>query len=243
MHLLRRFFVFILVLAAPLSGLEVKCCYIQELAQHQSNQKLLQTLLEQELAAHSDMTCCEQVNHLMGRISDIAQALLKNGFSTRAYKIPECDPNSLIGFNCFALWEGEKNTLSSLPLTFFIYVWPSKELALQYNTTHPRNCLYASSIHSHPIPCSFAVLQGTLIQKNYVSLPSCRMVRQIQEQIFCMGESDVDDLSKSFIHQLYNREADPCISLHAYGLGSAEAVLKCFHDTRLEHTYSGFGCS
>lgn len=189
------------------------------------------------------MTFVDQSNYLSARITNIANTLLKDGFLADAYEIPNFDQNSIISFNCFALWEGEKNTKGSIPLTFFVYIWPSEELALKHNSANPLNRRYSSIIHSHPIPCSFAVLQGTLIQKNYECIgsdPMAKFVRLIDEEIFRKGEGDVDDLTKPRIHQLYNNghNSKICLSLHAYGLSSAEKVMTCFRETISERTYS-----
>lgn len=236
-------FIFIVQAPATLLGLDVKYCYIRDTVKHEFNQKLLKDILDKELATLSNMTFVDQANYLSARITKIANTLLKQGFSADAYGIPNFDQKSVISFNYFVLWEGEKKTKGSIPLTFFVYIWPSEEVALKHNSTNPFNCRYSSMIHSHPIPCSFAVLQGTLTQKNYErigSAPKAKIVRFIDEEIFREGEGDVDDLIKPFIHQLCNRDPDSkiCLSLHAYGLPSAEKVMQCFRETLPVCTYN-----
>lgn len=190
-------------------------CYIADAEKHAANQKLLSAIVAEELAHGADLSA---------NITRIADTLLKRGFHKEAYAI---DQSGILSFNCFPLWEG-----GSVPLTFFVYVWPSEELALPYR-------YYASTIHSHPITCAFAVLQGTLFQKNYV-IAHEKTVRLIDEEAFSVGAGAVDDLQKPFIHQLYSKGsgATPCLSLHVYGLPSAEKVQQSFRDTAAEHTYT-----
>ena len=237
------FFMFLVQVPATLLGLDVKYCYIRDIVKHEHNQKILKSILDKELVTlDSNKTFDDQANYLSARITKIANTLLIQGFSADAYAIPNFDQNSIISFYSFVLWEGEKNTSGSIPLTFFVYIWPSEELALKHNSSNPLNCLYSSIIHSHPIPCSFAVLQGSLVQKNYeriVSDPMVKIVRLINEDIFQKGEGDIDDLTKPFIHQLYSKNPDSkmCLSLHAYGLASEEKVMKCFRETLSDCTY------
>lgn len=221
--------IFLTQISAALFGLDVKNCYIKDSAKHEFNQKLLKTILEQEQVPNR--TPVDQAHHLSARIRQIAQALLKNGFKTDAYEVPEIDPNSVVSFNCFPIWEGEKNSSEPIPLTFFVYLWPSEELALKYHHSDPFNNRYASIIHRHPIPCAFAVLQGTLIQNNYVLVD--KTIRLIDEEKFQAGEGDIDDLKKPVIHKLSNKgdSSKISLSLHAYGLSSAEKVMACFLET------------
>lgn len=158
----------------------------------------------------------------------IANTLLEKGFQIDAYDVPEGVQDSILSFYSFPLWEG-----NSIPLTFFVYVWPSEQLALQYNASQNR---YGSVIHSHPIPCAFTVLHGILTQNSY-ELASEKAVRFICEERFQVGTGDIDDLQKIFIHKLYNRDSKYCLSLHAYGLSSAEKVRECFDETRAACTY------
>ena len=114
---------FLLVLLLQITplifGLDIKNCYIKDQAKHESNQKLLTTILQLELAGSSG-TVVDQANYLRGRITWIANAMVKNGFSDEAYGVPEIDQNWIVAFNCFALWEGDKNDF--IPLTFFVYI-------------------------------------------------------------------------------------------------------------------------
>jgi hypothetical protein len=235
---------FLIILALSCSAIEtkrdVKRCFIADIPKHESNQKLLKELLEQEFAAVTSPP--DQAADLMTRISEIADTLLKRGFSADAYAVPAIDENSIVSFNCFALWEGEQNGRETPPLTFFAYVWPSEEFALQYRSD-PLNSYYSSIIHSHPITCAFTVLQGTLIQKNYEQVAcrlSNRVVRLTGEATFHKLEASVDDLKNPFIHQLYGRGtgSTPAISLHVYGLPSEEQVMKSFKEMHHLHSYN-----
>lgn len=153
----------------------------------------------------------EDDSNLTNRINQIGAELLKSGFSVDAYAIP-----NRASYKCFALWEG-----GTIPVTFFVYVWPAEE---------------GSNIHSHPISCAFTVLQGTLSQNTY-ELSAKNNVRLINSKTFQKGEGAIDDIKKPFIHQLTNKTAEPCLSLHAYGEGSAEKVMQTFIKTSAKHTY------
>lgn len=230
---------FLLQFSNKIYSLDVKYCYIKDRVKHESNQKLLKTVLEQELTRHvSSWPPVDQANYLSAKITNIAQEIVKKGFSADAYEVPEFDQSSVVSFNCFALWEGQNNATGSIPLTFFVYVWPSEEFALKYNPSDPSNRRYSSIIHSHPIPCAFAVLQGAITQNNYEQV-SAKGIRFIDQEIFHEGEGDADDLKRPFIHKLYNRgdHSNVCLSLHAYGLPSSEKVMTCFRETFSRCTY------
>lgn len=221
---------------------DFKNCYIKDRTKHETNQKLLEAILEQELASDPSKDPSCQARNLMARITQIGSALLEHGFATEAYEMPELDCNSIVTFNCFTLWEGDNNPSGSIPLTLFVYVWPSEEVALKYN---PRlqNHYYGSNIHSHPITCAFTVLQGDLVQNNYQPIPSHPDSQAVQltcQELFRKGTGDIDDLKQLFIHQLYNQGhcSRVSLSLHAYGLPSKEKVMNCFRETSLQCSYS-----
>lgn len=201
---------------------------INDPQKHEANKKIISVIIEQELEPVSTKTASEKASFLSERITKIAKEALKKGFSTDAYSLPKLDPNSTVSFDFFVLWEGEKNP-GSIPLTFLVYVWPSEKFSTQYIPVD----YYKSIIHCHPIPCALAVLQGTLVQKNYKLVSkNDKVVRLIDETTFQEGEGEVDDLRKSFIHQVYNPGPNAkTLSLHAYGLSSEEKVMKCFEKT------------
>ncbi len=238
-------FLFILVTLTPalLFGLEVSYAYVKDEAKHEFNKKLLNSILEKKfIKPNANLSPASQAKHLNSKIAKVAHELINQGFCVDAYAVPDAAPDSIISFSCHVLWEGEKNVTGPVPITFFIYIWPSEKLALAYNASNPLNCRYHTIIHSHPISCSFAVLQGSLVQNNYVCTnPSVKpkLVRFVNEEIFNEGEGDVDLLTKPFIHQLYNRDCSSkvCLSLHAYGLSSESKVWDCFDATKTDCTF------
>ncbi|MBS3904036.1 MAG: hypothetical protein KGZ39_01765 [Simkania sp.] len=232
---------FVLLFSNALFAFDLRYCLVVDASKHEANQKILKDILEQELASfNTEKTVADKADYLLGRVAQIAHALLRNGFSSDAYGLPDIDESSIAAYQRFALWEGAQNGVESIPLTFFAYVWPSSEFALQYNPTDPCNCRYLTLIHSHPISCSFSVLQGTLIQKNYELVDRVdRMVRLISEESFQELGGSIDRLTGPiFIHQLHGAGGfAPAVSLHAYGLATAEEVVRCFCETRSFHSY------
>src|SRR5262245_3203032 len=136
------FYLFIVLNYVPdtLLVIDVKYCYIKDTMKHEVNRKLLRAILDKELAnLDSNTIFVDKASYISSRITNIANSFLKNWFLPSAYDIPNFDQNSIISYNCFLLWEGEKNHKKSIPLTFFVYIWPSEELALKHNSTHPLN--------------------------------------------------------------------------------------------------------
>lgn len=231
-------FVFIFLLVQPSHCFEIKYCYIENISKHESNQRILQEILERELADIELNNSIDKSKHIISKISSIATSLLQKGFDVAAYQVPEMGDHSIVGFNCFSLWEG-KQVCPSINLTFFVYVWPSEEFALQYHSSHPNNCLYGTTIHRHPISCAFSVLQGELVQNSYEKIEPCScVIRKLNEKVFQIGEGEIDDLTKPFIHRLYNKASTPMsFSLHAYGLPSSEEVFSCFEKNAFDCNY------
>ena len=235
----RPLFYFFLALSFSCFALEVKYCEIADRELHAANQRLLRDIVEEQLVLISPKaSSVEKGRILMRNISGIAARFIEKGFSPSAYSVPEGDPDSLLSFDCFALWEG-----GSIPATFLVYVWPSEEHARAFNRTHPRNAYYGSIIHSHPISCAFAVLDGTLSQENFALASADRLdriVRLIGEDLFHSLEGSVDDLKQPFIHRLYSKGGGkkPALSLHVYGLSTEEKVMASFNETRALHSYT-----
>jgi hypothetical protein len=227
-----------------LFGFQLKSCFIADANKHELNRDLLKSILDQELAMCSHNSVVEQAGHLLRRISHIADLLLKSGFASDAYAVPKIDANSGPVYNRFPLWEGERSRKEPIPLTFFAYVWPSEEYALQYSPQDPLSSFYGTLIHSHPIGCAFAVLEGTLVQKSYERVFStCSIqngVRLTKEEVFNKLNGDVDDLERPFIHRIYCRGvgSTPAVSLHVYAMPTAEKVMECFEQTKTWHTYN-----
>lgn len=210
--------------------IEVKRCFISDLSKHEANQRILKGILEEEISLLKAKPSINKAHDLAQRISQIAKALSEKGFSIDAYQIPDIDPNSILSFNHFVLWEGEQNSGEPISLTFFVYIWPSEEFAQQYYTDS-WNCYYGTDIHSHPIPCAFASLEGTLIQKTYELIdPAQRTVKLVNEETFKNFQASMDDLDTPFIHRLYSKGNGKAlaISLHAYGLPTEKKVLEAF---------------
>lgn len=232
--MLRYIFILMFFHFSSVVGGELKHCYIKDQNKHANNQKLLKTIIDEELATHGQsMQASEKANFLAIRISLIAKELIKKGFSAEAYAIPYLNSGSIVTFDCFTLWEGEKD---AIPLSFYMYIWPPVELALRYQDKNAPHC-YASIIHSHPIPCAFSVLQGTLIQKKYEVVDRSRKhVRCVSLELFDLGKGEYDDLKQLSIHKLYTK-GTVCLSLHAYGVKSSEDISKCFGETLASHIY------
>ncbi len=193
---------------------------IVDVQKHESNQKILEKILKEELATQRSAISAEK--YLLLKVHEIAKKLVENGFSADAYSTSQ-----EIEYDAFPLWEGK-----TIPATFFVYVWPSQEAALQLN---PNRGAYGTTIHSHPIPCALAVLDGSLIQQNFEKVEA-NLARAIGEETFNQFEGPIDDLKEPFIHRIYSK-ASPALSLHIYGLPTAEKVYKCFEENYLSHTF------
>ena len=239
---MKIFYAFLVLLIGissdALYSAQVRSCYIADAAKHLSNKRLLQAIVDRELAASNPhQTPDEKARVFSKKITNIATELLKRGFHTDAYAVPNPDQQTLLAFNYFALWEGETMSKDGIPLTFLVYVWPPEELATTYYSSGGQNSHYASCIHSHPISCAMAVLKGTFIQQNYVavSTPQQRrgIARLVDEETLHTCEGDVDDLSAPFIHRMIGHDtgSEPCLSLHAYGASSEAAVTRIFNET------------
>jgi hypothetical protein len=223
-----------------MKGNELKYCYIQDFDKHFRNKALLKDILDGEkILQDAAKTPDEKAYHLAGDISRIARAFTNGNFLAEAYAVPNHETPSTSGelsFNCFALWEGEKDSKLPVPLTFFVYIWPSKEQALAY-ASQKSSMHYGTIIHSHPILCAFTVVHGVLLQKNFKLVePGKKQVQYVSSEECKEFVAYFDDLNPRAIHQLY-AISQPCISLHAYGLGTSEKVMHCFNTTLQLHSY------
>lgn len=199
------------------------------------NQQILRTVIENELSSLDAESPIDQANHLLERISHVAEELYVNGFSKDAYQVPSVDEHSIVSFNEFVLWEGKQ-----IPITFFIYVWPTREFAQKYSS-ECWNCYYGSIIHSHPISCAFAVLEGVLIQRNFELVDAeKKTARLTDEEVFQRFDGAIDQLGTPFIHQLYAKGTSslPAITLHAYGLPTGKEVMDSFTTTYALHSFT-----
>jgi hypothetical protein len=226
--------IFLFLVSISVFGLDVKQCIITDASKHEANQRLLHSVLNRELSMlDASMPVADQ---LLANISQIAEQLLQDGFDIDAYGVQEIDERSIASYHAYTLWEGEEQ---AIPLTFFIYVWPREEYVLSIHSSHPSRFPYGTKIHSHPISCGFAVLEGTLIQNNYEQIHPTRSLRWAGEDTFGKTEGDIDLLAVPFIHQVYAKGigSKPAISLHAYGLPTAAKVRECFARMRTDHFY------
>ena len=223
---MKIFLMLYIFLSAALHSLQVAPCYIQEADLHASNQQILAQIIDRALDAQPP----DPASHLLSNISHIARQLLNQGFSPAAYAVPSIDQDTEAAYQSFPLWEGASR---SIPLTFFLYVWPSQETS----ALSPAHIHYATPIHSHPIPCALSVLHGTLLQQNYQLVDTARSVRLIGHEIFQPLQGAIDNLDHPFIHRICGTGANPAVSLHVYGLATKEEVWKSFRETKGQHVY------
>lgn len=235
---MKNIFLFFFCMTATLFGVDTKCCFIRDCSKHEANQKLFKSIIDQEITLlDTSMAAKDQADYLMRKISELAKRLLDDGFATDAYGIPEINENTIASYYSFPIWEGGGH-MESIPVTFFVYVWPSQESILEYHPSHSGRFPYGTKIHSHPIPCAFAVLDGILTQSNYERV-GVKSVRWTAEEQFARFEGALDLMENPFIHQVYTKGMDfkPAISLHAYGLPYEEKVRQCFLESRCTHYF------
>src|SRR5262249_31900928 len=136
-------------------------------------------------------------------------------------------------FQSFPIWEGK---IQGIPLTFFIYAWPSERTALGLN---PSNRWYCSNIHRHPIPCALTILKGSLVQETYQEVQEKGVASFKEAESLYEGATVVDDLKEQMIHRLICRDdlGACCLSLHAHSLSSAKEVWDCFSKTFHDSSY------
>ncbi len=219
-----------------LQSLEINPCYVKDGEKHQRNKEILASIIQEELST-LNVTSDEKSRYLSNRIDQIARKLICRGFHKEAYQVPQINHQQAASFNCFALWEGASQTVDRIPLTFFIYIWPSEKSSQHYHGGSYHS--YQSNIHSHPISCALSVLCGSLTQRCFSRTdPQNKVVKMVRTDIFNEGEGDIDDLKQPFVHQLCNKDHEPMtLSLHAYGLASAEQVMNCFRETFAECSF------
>ena len=84
----------------------------------------------------------------------VSAEALARGFSLEAYQLN--DPRY---FEMIPLCDGGDKAAS-----LFLFLWPAEEKAKSYDA-QARSGAYLSNIHSHPIPCAFAVLKGEVTER------------------------------------------------------------------------------
>lgn len=216
---------------------EVVRCSVKDTGKHGYNIRILKGIIEEELSAVPNYSSQQKADYLLAKTTAIARKLLQKGFCPEAYGMPEFNEMYPVSFTYFPVWEGERQ---QIPVTFLIYAWPAQRVALRYNPHSAWNCLYATPIHSHPIPCSLAVIQGSVVQTTFrtIEVGSTR-VRPVVSRTLLVGEGEADDLKETFIHQIYSNDTylDVSLTLHAYQLPTAAQVMNCFRVNSDSCTY------
>lgn len=217
-------------------------CHVSNLKIHQQNQRLTAQLIEKNLQAlPKSLTAEERAYELNHSISSLAQQALQEGLDLSIYQCRMLQDGQL-SFGMIPLWEGGRQAKPSIPLTFFIYVWPPEWLARSKVST----CTdYATSVHSHPISCSLAVLKGTIDQEEYVPIKNSRLAQRIKVETLQPLAAVIDDREESFLHRLVCRDKSRAcaVSLHGYGAPTDEAVQRIFYQTYLQCVYQPLGLS
>lgn len=199
---------------------------------HDMNKCILERAIEHQLAILRPKTPTQAAYELSLHLPDIAKKALEDGFNPHIYFYKKSSRTQELIYHAEELWEGRDH--NSIPLTFFVFVWPPENLAKQAN---PQSCFYASSVHSHPISCALVVLFGSITQEVYQDCP----LRKIGEEVLKVGDFSFDDNNDPFIHRLVCRSpgSSPAITLHAYGAASTKEVDKIFEETRSAHEREG----
>ena len=196
---------------------------------HQKNQEIFAEVIEDYLQRN------EGTDEIYLQIGQIGKEILRRGFNLSAYTYREHSETHELCFTAVPIWEGGDR----VPITFFLYIWPSKDEAAKRPIL---GGYWASNIHSHPIECAFTVVQRQITQYQFqqASNRSDKIVQKIDRQVFTKGEQEVDLNGSPFIHQMaFEGEGkQPAITLHAYGCTTAKGVRKIFADTGEECAYS-----
>lgn len=205
---------------------------------HIQNQRIFASIIDQELKKlPQSFSPNKRAFELSQRIHFFGEQALSQGFNLSAYTYSRYSSPPFLVFAAIPIWEGGKQ---KIPLTFFVYIWPTESLALetQKNAPHP-NDYYASDIHRHPISCAFTVLKGQIDQESYTQLRhvSNPLVKQSSCETLRAGQCEIDSGKDESIHRLICRGNEPAITLHAYGAPSAPEVFRSFERVRSTHSY------
>ncbi len=211
-------------------------CYVSNSNSHRHNQYLIGLLIEKKLQIlPKNLTAEERANELNQSIGSLAQQALQEGLDLSIYTC-RIQKDGQLSFGMIPLWEGGKQAKPPIPLTFFIYVWPPEWLA---RSKVPDSTDYATSVHSHPIPCSLVVLKGTIDQEEYVPIKNSRRAQRIKVETLYSLATVIDDREESFLHRLVCRDKSRAcaVSLHGYGAPTDEAVQRIFYQTYSKCVY------
>lgn len=201
---------------------------------HEKNKRIFSKVVESKLK--TSMSPQQAASYLSAQLPSIAREAIEEGFNPYIYSYGQGTNRPGLYYKAYEIWEGGREQVpvisAEIPLSMFIYVWPPENLALK---TNPQNNLYGSNIHSHPIPCAFTVLFGTITQETYQNNP----LRKVRAETIKSGEFRIDEGKVGFIHRLVcqSQGSLPAITLHAYGAASAEKLDQIFSETSKECTY------
>lgn len=212
-------------------------CRVSNQDIHRQNQRLAAQLIGKKLLTlQRDLTARQQAAELNRSIGVLAQQLLQGGMDLSIYSCRT--QQGQLSFGMIPLWEGGREAKPSIPLTFFIYVWPPEWLA-KSKVFNPTN--HATSVHSHPIPCSLTVLRGTIDQEEYLPIKDSRrhLAQRVKTITLNPFATVIDDRKDSFLHRLVSRDQGRtcAISLHGYGAPTDEAVQRIFYQTYSKCVY------
>lgn len=196
------------------------------------SEPVLIKVIEEFLEKKNESTPVEKARYISTQLDLIGKEALNRGMDLSNYKIAVSVTGAL-SFHMYPVWEGQDY---GIPLTLFIYVWPAEGMALKID---PYSKWYASDIHSHPIDCSLTVLRGALVQENYAAIAHSKKVKLTDSECLIEGALTCDFLDRSSIHRLVCRDplGEPAVSLHAYGLATAQEVHDCFRNTYEECSF------
>ncbi len=203
---------------------------IENATQHQKNKAIFNSVIEKALQRYPT------AETLLLHMGEIGEEARKNGLVLSAYSYVTHPDTGELCFTAIPIWEGGER----IPVTFFLYIWPSIGEALKTEKAID-NSYYASNMHSHPIPCAFTLLQGSITEYCYLQDKTHPLspVREVGKKKFYIGEGDVDLNASPFIHQMVfeGEGKKPAITCHAYGKPTASQVMETFRRTHNEHVY------
>lgn len=194
---------------------------------HERNQQIFSEVIENYLKTHP------QTHDLFSNIDLIGKEALQKGLDLSCYTYLTHPQTGALGYTAVPLWEGNSKT----NVIFLLYIWPPETEALKRspNTTH-----YKTIIHSHPIPCAYTVLSGSITEYCYtLQNASDKSISCCGKHHFQLGEKSVDLNETQFIHQLVfeNEGVAPAITFHVYGCGTLTSLRQIFEKAAPLHEY------
>lgn len=204
------------------------CRSTQDRFCHESNQKIFAEVIERYLKSHP------QTRDLFRNIDLIGKEALQKGLDLSCYTYLRDPLTGALGYTAVPLLEGNSNTNA----IFLLYIWPPETEALKRspNTSH-----HKTIIHSHPIPCAYTVLSGSITEYCYTHQnASDKSIFCCGKHHFQLGEKSVDLNETQFIHQLVfeNEGVAPAITLHVYGCSTVPSLRQIFEKAAPFHEYA-----